>query len=277
MIAKCQDEDSSSYVLRLSLATVNSSTATFDYYITKTLDDDVFDAMSAKDEIEADVNEDLLNFKFISNLISMSSIDGSIIIKSHESLNRLQNGVHAANTFDVDGLNSSTVYEITLYLHLNYTSNSSTARDLLRSNTIRFETFDKCNCNTKGVQTLLNPSSVNQSCIDDAPNICICKSCYRGDSCDKCNELCYLNEFNTCDKCPCDLSRSNGKCGLIKDAANPHKVLIKCDACNWPYIGLLCNECDIGFYKTSDGICAPCICNNNTEDNTNKCDDLTGK
>ena len=51
--------DENTFILRLNLKSVNSSTATFDYYISHSLDDDLIEAMNIKDEIEEGLNSDL--------------------------------------------------------------------------------------------------------------------------------------------------------------------------------------------------------------------------
>ena len=87
----------------------------------------------------------------------------------------------------------------------------------------------------------------------------------------KCKSGCYLNnKTQTCEKCPCDVNKSNGECEMMND------ILI-CSSCNLPFVGNLCLDCDIYYYKSIENYCLPCVCNNNTSPYASRhCDDTTG-
>ncbi len=105
-------------------------------------------------------------------------------------------------------------------------------------------------------------------------------SCYmENTNCKQCKPNCYevktqnnMSNFTLCEVCPCDTSRSTGKCVLVdldnrEDNQFLPKQKPKCKECIFPYSGDLCNECmndGIDYYKDYNGKCLKCNCNGNS-------------
>ncbi|KAL0979563.1 hypothetical protein UPYG_G00186600 [Umbra pygmaea] len=97
------------------------------------------------------------------------------------------------------------------------------------------------------------------------PQSGICLNCQgntQGPNCEECKPTFYRSSgaalTDACIPCPCSNTSTTGTCHTDSDG------FPVCDQCLSTYSGLLCDQCQAGFYSAK-GACAPCDCNGNED------------
>lgn len=129
---------------------------------------------------------------------------------------------------------------------------------------------DNCHCDKMGT---VNDDPDHPGCRTHffgsmSLKLCQCQEGYSGMYCHICRPGYYrLGPNMPCNKCPCDIKKSNGYCHF-------REGYLFCDTCNEGYGGNLCQTCAKGYYRPGgSAYCTRCNCHGNTD----FCQDITGE
>lgn len=259
----------------ISLSSVNQSSANLEYIFinrnTTNDGDDQFDMSVQQNFNKIYLTNPAKTYKIINFYYKLNGFNNYRFLNDTLDKTATANGefIYYKNKFNLNNLNTSAYYNVKLVLEYRLMSDGGAAY-FIHSNTIEFYTYDKCNCK-------LN-NTLNDDLVNCVLNNCTCKPYYDGISCEKCAKYAYYNE-NTqqCEPCPCEPTiKSSGECSFEKNV-DSQMSYVKCNQCYLPYIGVLCEQCDSYYYKHSNGLCLPCMCNGNTSPLAKQhCHNLTG-
>jgi hypothetical protein len=241
-------QNNNELVVQVNILDINSTSVYLEYLIVNLADknDDQFDLVVNSDDL--DTNYTLTNFYY--------TLNGDLA--KQLSIRQLRDRILITN------LTSSSQYKVLFTLEYAFLGFNITNKTF-KSDLITFFTLNKCNCK-------LSSTINDEDCESGGNKTCKCKDCYEGASCDQCKTGCYLNrKTNECEKCLCDVNKSNGECEMGDSS------IIKCTLCHLPYIGDVCEDCDVYYFKSKERYCMPCMCSDNTSPMASRhCNDMNG-
>lgn len=130
-------------------------------------------------------------------------------------------------------------------------------------------------------RTVCECYSHSRTCTKDLSNCTNCKHNTSGKYCHWCKPGYYGNAMKgtstDCQKCPCDLQWSNGRC------YKENSGYLHCESCKRGHAGRLCDKCQKGWYgdlSVSGTVCRICNCSGNIQldiPGMHICDEVSGK